>query len=406
MSGIGTSAARLPQVPASPSTGLPRRAWPFFLAVVLGGVVLGATVGLTPARTASKDWSLFALVLAGAAVAHYFVVHVAKNQIFHVGLVFTVAAAVTLPPRLIVAMCLAQHAFDWAKERYAWYIQIFNIANYLLAALAAHYVASLGTDAGVSANLPGAAIGVAACAAFVLTNHALLAQMLNLARGWSLRESGLFKGETLATDFVLALFGLSVAIFWRLDPWALPIVCAPLVLVHRALTVPLLWAEARIDAKTGLFNVHHFNRQLESELARASRFERPLSVLMADLDLLRDVNNRYGHLAGDAVLKGVADILRQELRDYDVPARFGGEEFIVLLPETSFDDAVTLAERIRRVVEEHPFPIESAGEPVRATVSVGAATFLCDDKTAKDLVHEADLALYRAKTGGRNRVSG
>jgi diguanylate cyclase (GGDEF)-like protein len=141
-------------------------------------------------------------------------------------------------------------------------------------------------------------------------------------------------------------------------------------------------------------------------MARASRFERPLSVLMADLDLLRDVNNRYGHLAGDAVLKGVADILRQELRDYDVPARFGGEEFIVLLPETSFDDAVTLAERIRRVVEEHPFPIESAGEPVRATVSVGAATFLCDDKTAKDLVHEADLALYRAKTGGRNRVSG
>jgi diguanylate cyclase (GGDEF)-like protein len=407
MSGVTTSAARLPQAPAAPGSGLPQHSRRFFLSVVLSAAVVGASAAITSAPASRSDWSLFTLLLVGAAIAHYFVVHVAKNQIFHVGLVFTVAAAVSLPPRLVVAMCLTQHLFDWAKERYAWYIQTFNIGNYLFAALGAHYVASLApTGGGVADELGGAAIGVSACAAFVLTNHVLLAQMLNLARGWSFRESSLFKIETLATDFILALFGLAVAILWQLDPWALPIACAPLLLVQRALTIPLLWAEARIDAKTGLFNIHHFNRQLESELARAARFGRPLSLLMADLDLLREVNNRYGHLAGDAVLKGVADILRLELRDYDVAARFGGEEFVVLLPETSLEDAVTMAERIRGVVEEHSFSVDSAGEPVRATLSIGAATFLCDEKTAKELVHEADLALYRAKSGGRNRVSG
>jgi diguanylate cyclase (GGDEF)-like protein/putative nucleotidyltransferase with HDIG domain len=129
-----------------------------------------------------------------------------------------------------------------------------------------------------------------------------------------------------------------------------------------------------------------------------------LSLLMADLDLLRDVNNTYGHLAGDAVLTGVADVFRAELRHYDVPARFGGEEFSILLPETPREQALEIAERIRRAVEGRAFEVDTCSEPIRATVSIGVATFPADGEDGNGLMHQADLAVYRAKMHGRNQV--
>src|SRR5205085_3337223 len=106
-------------------------------------------------------------------------------------------------------------------------------------------------------------------------------------------------------------------------------------------------AEARLDPKTGLFNARHLEFALADEMDRARRFGRPLSVLVADLDLLRNVNNTYGHLAGDAVLTTIGKIFRSHLRSYDVATRFGGEEFAILLPETGEESALAIAERIR-----------------------------------------------------------
>ena len=131
-----------------------------------------------------------------------------------------------------------------------------------------------------------------------------------------------------------------------------------------------------------------------------------MSLIMADLDLLRDINNTYGHLAGDAVLKGIAEVFRAQLRHYDVPARFGGEEFSILLPETPPDQAMEIAERIRRAVAERTFDVETSSEPIRATVSIGVAGFPKDGTDANELIHQADLAVYRAKLQGRNRVLG
>ena len=125
---------------------------------------------------------------------------------------------------------------------------------------------------------------------------------------------------------------------------------------------------------------------------------------MADLDLLRDINNTYGHLAGDAVLKGIAEVFRTQLRHYDVPARFGGEEFSILLPETSPEEAIEIAERIRREVAERAFDVETSSQPIRATVSIGVAAYPRDGQDANELIHQADLAVYRAKLQGRNRV--
>src|SRR5262249_41789349 len=149
--------------------------------------------------------------------------------------------------------------------------------------------------------------------------------------------------------------GVLVTSTWHTNRWLVPLALAPLLLIHRSLVVPVLEEEARVDAKTGLFNTRYFTGALGDELDRAARFQRPLSVLMIDLDLLREINNSYGHLAGDAVLQGIAGIFRKELRHCDVPARFGGEEFCILLPETSRDTAVEIAERIRRAVAAHEF---------------------------------------------------
>src|SRR5207253_1141427 len=246
--------------------------------------------------------------------------------------------------------------------------------------------------------------GLAACVVFVAVNHVLLAVMLRLARGFTLRETGLFDAEYVATDLVLAALGVAVYAFWQTNPWLVPFALTPLFLIHRSLSVPALQAEARVDPKTGLFNARHFAAALSEEIGRAQRFDRPMSLIMADLDLLRDINNSYGHLAGDAVLKGIAEVFRAQLRHYDVPARFGGEEFSILLPETPPEQALEIAERIRRAVAEREFEVETAAEPIRATVSLGVAGFPKDGLDANELIHQADLAVYRGKLQGRNRV--
>src|SRR5205823_2789769 len=127
--------------------------------------------------------------------------------------------------------------------------------------------------------------------------------------------------------------------------------------------------------------------------------------ILADLDLLREINNTFGHLAGDAVLQGIADVFRAELRDGDVAARFGGEEFCILLPGATTAEALEIAERIREAVAETAFPVHALAASIRATLSLGVASLPGDAGSADALLHAADLAVYRAKAEGRNRVA-
>jgi diguanylate cyclase (GGDEF)-like protein/putative nucleotidyltransferase with HDIG domain len=353
-------------------------------------------------------WTAFIVLGTAAAITQIFVVRAGRNRSYHTSVLFLVAAALLLPPELIVLIGVVQNVPEWLKERYVWYIQSFNICNYTLSTLAAwgtFRLIAAGEGPG-SWDLRFALGGLAACVAFVTTNHLLLSTMLVLARGHSFRAVGLFSFESLSTNLVLTALGVVLASFWLTNPWLVLFAIAPLLVVHRSLSVPQLQAEARVDPKTGLYNARHFAHVLADELGRASRFDRPLSLIMADLDLLRDINNSYGHLAGDAVLKGIAEVFRAELRHYDVPARFGGEEFSILLPETPPDEALEIAERIRKAVAERRFDVETSSEPIRATVSIGVAGFPKDGTDANELIHQADLAVYRAKLQGRNRVLG
>ena len=304
-------------------------------------------------------------------------------------------------------IAVVQHVPEWFKQRYAWYIQSFNIANYtldLFAAWATAHVLLNATSLIGDGSVRTGTAWVAAALVFVAANHVVLAVMLRLGRGHSWRSSGLFSFESLSTDVALAAMGVLVASMWNTNPWLVALALAPLLLIRRSLTVPVLEEEARVDPKTGLFNTRHFTAALDDELERSTRLQRPLSLLMVDLDLLRVINNSYGHLAGDAVLQGIAAVFRRELRHCDVPARFGGEEFSVLLPETSPRGGGQDGQRIRRAVAASEFVVETSTDPIRATISIGVATFPDDGKNARELIHRADVAVYEAKLQGRNRV--
>ncbi len=380
----------------------PKAAGYFF---VVAAVAVATTVPLLSQLSLdTPGWTTFVILAVIAAVAQLFVVRTPRNQSYHTTIVFLVPAAMLLSPALVALIAIVHHIPEWLKSRSAWYIQIFNICNWTLAMLAAYASFHAVIRLGPNSNVVYALAGISAAAAIVTVNHASFAPMLHLARGHSVRESGLFSFPSLSTDLVLAMLGVAMAAFWSRNPWLIPFSVAPLLLIHRSLSVPQLQEEARVDPKTGLFNARHFAASLNEELQRAERFERPLSLIMADLDLLRDINNTYGHLAGDAVLQGIAEVFRSQLRHYDVPARFGGEEFAILLPETPPDQAFEIAERIRRTVAGKTYDVETSSEPIRATVSIGVAGFPRDGSDANELIHQADLAVYRAKLQGRNRV--
>jgi diguanylate cyclase (GGDEF)-like protein/putative nucleotidyltransferase with HDIG domain len=358
-------------------------------------------------HTDNAQWPTFAVLSIGAAVAQLFTVRGVRNLNHHITPVFLIPAVLLLPPELVAPIALIQHVPEWLKARYPWYIGGFNLCNFtitnLCMCLAARQIMH-GSGLIADPHLRFALAALVACLLYVFVHHGILAPMMRFARGHTFRQTGLFSFEAISAEFVLATLGVAFATFWRLDPWLLPFAGAPLLMIKRSLEVPQLQAEARVDAKTGLFNTRHFAATLQEELARAKRFGRPMSLIMADLDLLRDINNTYGHLAGDAVLVGIAQAFRDELRTYDVPSRFGGEEFSILLPETEPAEALEIAERIRKAVAAREFEVDTAEKPIHATISMGVASFPRDGSDMNELVHQADVAVYRAKLQGRNRV--
>jgi diguanylate cyclase (GGDEF)-like protein len=293
---------------------------------------------------------------------------------------------------------------EWFWHRPPWFIQLFNCTCYIVLMQIVGIVNQwINPEQSLLSGQAVLALA-ASLAAFDLLNHLAVGIVLWLARSETFKKSGVFDLFPLMLDLGLLYFGASLAFIWKYNNVAVILSLIPIYVIYRTLRIPALERQTKLDSKTGLFNDDYFRQQFQNELNRANRFDRPLAIIMADLDLLRNINNAYGHLAGDEVLIGVARVLKQSMREYDIVSRFGGEEFAILLPETSLKDAYAKAEKIRKTIENTGFVVRTDLTSVRATMSFGVACREHQNQTQDEIINHADAALYQSKISGRNRV--
>jgi two-component system cell cycle response regulator len=163
-------------------------------------------------------------------------------------------------------------------------------------------------------------------------------------------------------------------------------------------------ALALTDSLTGLYNRNYLEAHLENVVQHSISAGKPVSMLLLDLDHFKKINDTYGHAAGDEVLHEFAGCIQRVIRSVDMAARFGGEEFVVLMPETSTAAAANVAERLRQATEEMALPVADSDEVMKITTSVGVCVSLSEDDTGAQMIRRSDEALYGAKNAGRNRV--
>ena len=239
-------------------------------------------------------------------------------------------------------------------------------------------------------------------AAFEAAQLVILNGSIWLTDGISLaRQAATWGTEYLSGEVWELSAGAAAATLALTAPVLLVPAAGLLVLIVRQTQYAQAIHDRDRDAKTGLLNMRAFTRLADRELSSARRHGYPLAFLMLDVDHLRAINTAHGHVGGDAAIHTVATVLTQHLRDEDLAARFGGEEFAVALPHTDLRQAAEAAERIRRAIEESEPTFGS--QRLRVTVSIGVSRF-CPNDSLDDLLVSADRALYEAKDDGRNLV--
>jgi diguanylate cyclase (GGDEF)-like protein len=342
-------------------------------------------------------WRAVVLLAALAALTPAFAVDAPRATVYDMAAVFVVAAAVLCPPGIAAIVGVPACAVDALRRRARPVAFVHNVAAI---ALAATLVSLLARAAASLPPVPEAAILTSAVCVYALVIVGLDALYGHVADRAGIATLPL---ALLGAEATLASLGMCLAALVRDDPVRAPFVLAPLLFVHRLQRMPALEREAARDVKTDLLNMRRFERELET-LCGGQTILRPLSLLVIDLDHLREINNAHGHLAGDCVIRGVADLIRKQLRVSDLAARFGGEEFVVALADVDAQAARGLADRLRQAVATSLFHCNDPSFTARATVSIGIAQAPRDAATIRELLHAADVALLHAKATGRNRI--
>jgi diguanylate cyclase (GGDEF)-like protein len=329
--------------------------------------------------------------------------------------IWLMPAVLLFPPGFGCLLVIATYVWVWLRVTHsAPHRWTFTTASIVIGAEAGAVTYRLltGSSAGYG-RLPSqpvmAAAGIGAAAVVMLLNLALIGAVICLTnRDASIRD--IFGGwSAQGTEATALSFGILVATAYTVTPW-LTILAVPVqVLLQRTLLFAHFQAAARTDSKTGLANATWWHDLAEREVERAVRLGEEVGVLIADLDHFKRVNDTYGHLAGDAVLREVAKALTSEVREYDIVGRFGGEEFALILPSTSPARALDVAERLRERVSsltvEAPGHIDGRTRRIgRLSVSIGLAVLPDQAEDLLELLRLADAALYAAKAAGRNRV--
>ncbi|MGH3629059.1 MAG: GGDEF domain-containing protein [Sciscionella sp.] len=333
--------------------------------------------------------------------------------------VWLLAAVVELPFHLALATATVIYAHMWWRvwnrlQARPAYRVICSWAVVVLSILSVHLVMqSLGLSVAAPVANQGIPLVIALIVAILTystVNSAFVAMFMYLFSGkktvlalWGTTGDNALEIATLSAGGLTAV-ALSVA------PALILLILPLLLVVHRAVLVRQLQVQASTDSKTGLLNAATWTQLAEKERSRAQRSHREFGVLMVDLDHFKRVNDTYGHLAGDAVLLGVSTILKQEIRDYDHAGRFGGEEFVALLPDSDPVQVMAVAERVRSRITELAVDTENGeGDAItveRLSASIGAASYPMHGNTVHALLRTADSHLYVAKNNGRNQVVG
>ncbi|HEY2094931.1 MAG TPA: GGDEF domain-containing protein [Pseudonocardia sp.] len=334
--------------------------------------------------------------------------------------VWTFAAAVLLPPALttVVVLVIFTHQWFrvWRSIRVPAYRHIFSTATVVLACHAATAVLGYAGGGGLRGlDGPRELLTVAmAILAYATVNTGLVAAAIALSAPLPRPSTAQLIGhwdDNMLELATLCLGGLA-AFALGSNPWQVPLVMAPLLVLHRAVLVRQLEEVASTDSKTGLLNAAAWHTQAAKELRRAQRGRTSAAVLILDLDHFKSVNDDHGHLAGDEVLSAVASALRAEVREHDLVGRFGGEEFVVLLPELGREldgsgELHAIAERIRHRISTLSVVVSTPHGSLTIaglSVSVGGAAFPEHGAGLENLMDAADTALYAAKRDGRNAV--
>ena len=388
----------------------------FVIVVVLAD---GAVLGLAASSVTlhARHLVLFAGLLACSAATVELTRRVGENNgvVKDVYATWELPAALLLPlayvPLLpIVRMSLTQ----WRIQRVPAHRRVFSAAvvglSYVAAALVFHGLIRLapGAAAHPASHALAWMLVAAACAAVQWTvNQVLIWPGIKGSNPRMRIRDQLFGRESMYNDVTELCVAVIVAFCVASSMIALVFAFPLITLLQRSLRHARLVQDSRVDAKTGLLNAATWERQGMTELARAVRTRTALAIALLDIDRFKAINDTYGHLVGDQVLKEIARTLASQLRDYDLAGRFGGEEFSLLLPQTRSVDAIRIAERIRSSIAALSViaPGAAGAERVQVTVSIGVAALdTGTERTFSQLMSAADAALYRAKNCGRDQV--
>jgi diguanylate cyclase (GGDEF)-like protein len=331
--------------------------------------------------------------------------------------VWMIAAVLCLPAGAAILLVVLIRLHMWLRHhRYLLippYQLIFTAATMVIAVavgervmqLAGHHAHSL-SGGPTTALVIGASLVV-----FTLLNRALVFGAIYIASGGKQAQNILGTWAENSIEIATLCLGALIGVAMFYQPWLIVLALPPMFALQRGALIRELEAAASTDAKTGLLNALAWQQVAKRELSRSERDAKPGAVLLIDLDHFKVVNDTHGHLIGDTVLRAVATAITAELRDYDAVGRFGGEEFVAILPDVDVPTAISIAERIRRRIAglrlaqlDGAASTPSIGPDDSLTASIGLAHYPAHGTDLETLLHASDTALYVAKRSGRDRV--
>ncbi|MFZ5814897.1 MAG: GGDEF domain-containing protein [Bacillota bacterium] len=360
-------------------------------------------------ETTAAQWLQFGLWTAVLVVAQLKLIHFAGLMVslgWQMAVDFT--AAMVLPFPLFCLALLVRWAVMvvrrcWQRHPEWWLGPDFNAANVVLNAWLAHLsFRHLGIWLGDS-DLAQAVVLMLTALVFVGSQNVLLTTLLALDQRKPWTKVGSLDSDTLIGDGIMVMAGALLTTVYLSNPF-LMLMALPIVLfLHKTLERVNQAKLAYIDGKTGIYNYRYFDEALTEAFRKASTNRRPLALIFGDMDHLRDINNTHGHMVGDQAIAAVAHLFKANSGACGTACRFGGEEFVLMLPGSTRAEAAQVAEQIRRGVAAARVPLEGGGS-LGLSISLGVAAYPEDASSIESLVKAADEAVYKAKHSGRNRV--